>query len=107
MKILCVRPENALITRNFLFLVTFDVKAGYRKSKEIGKEVGIKDMPNIYKLTLCLWTKFQKPLKGTNPSMVILVGYLPEISYMEGFALGFDTSKGKFFVLSEIKDDYK
>ena len=93
------------MTRNFLSLVTFDVKAGYTKSDKIGIEVAIKDMPHIYKLTLCLWTKFPRQFKSTTSKHVHPVSYLGPLpdsfEDVSAFGLSFDgTSKGQFFVAS-------
>ena len=87
------------MTRNFLSLVTFDVKAGFTQSDKIGFEVGIKDMPNIYKLTLCLWTKFLQPPKDVVHPISFVVSY--ESQKQEGFLLWFDTSAGHFIVRPE------
>ena len=66
--------------------------------------MGIKDMPNIYKLTLCLWTKFPQPPKDDLNSVV--VSYEPEGSQtQEVFLLWFAASKGRFTVNTKEKPD--
>ena len=72
--------------------------------------MGIKDMPHIYKLTLCLWKKFLQAPTDVVFQYVSVVEYKEGSNKEGGFLLWFFTTVGSFFVTGKettTTKDYK